>query len=271
MAGDDSIRDVILEMITNRNAAVEAHEALRQSQGFETASRRTAALVSDYALGLQSIFMMSTRWGGYRQARLSLRMHDLFLESAISTLSMVREGMLNPARREMRFLLEASVKAWWCDSVEPGGNIDAKLQFLDDLGAARFREVVETIEPRMLDPTTKGALVQLVTNLYARLSTHVHASTGGIGVDLRRFEKGQYAGFETIADVNRVNHLFAQVLDVSLAASFEAFDIGLVGDIFVASLDEQPKWAFHKTTLVAAISRHFDYKAERRVDADTQP
>ena len=138
------------------------------------------------------------------------------------------------------------------------------MRFLDDLGAARFREVVQSIEPQLLDPAAKAELLQLVTNLYARLSTNVHASTGSIGVDLKRFENGQYVGFESIADVNRTNELVAQVLDVSLAAAFEAFDTGLLGDIFLLVLDEQPKWAFHKTPLVRSISRHFDYKAERQ-------
>jgi len=105
------------------------------------------------------------------------------------------------------------------------------VRFLDDLGAARFREVVQSIEPQLLDPAAKAELLQLVTNLYARLSTNVHASTGSIGVDLKRFENGQYVGFESIADVNRTNELVAQVLDVSLAAAFEAFDTGLLGDI----------------------------------------
>lgn len=267
----DPLKAGIADLTVMRNAAVVAHEALCRSPGFETASRRTAKLVSDYALALNAVSLMSTRWGGYGQARLSVRMLDFFLESAISALSLVREGMLNPARREMRFLLEASIKAWWCDCVEPGGAVETKVRFLDDLGAARFRDVVETIEPRLLDVSTKTALLQLVTDLYARLSTHVHASTSGIGVDIRRFEKGQYVGFETIADVNRANDLFAQVLDVSLAATFESFDAGLVGDIFVTLLDKEPKWSFHRLPLVQAISHHFDYKAERtRAEAGHQ-
>ncbi len=195
MAEEDLLKTIFCEMMAKRKAAIADQEALRRSQGFEIASRRTAALISDYALGLRAVSMMSTRWRGFERARLSLRVYDLFLESAISAQSLIREGMLNPARRETRFLLEAGIKAWWFDCVEPGRDVKTKVRFLDDLGTARFREVVETIEPRLLDPTTKGELLQLVTNLYARLSTHVHPSTGGIGVDLRRFEKGQYIGF----------------------------------------------------------------------------
>lgn len=260
----DPLQSALREMTQRRDTAMATHASLRASQPFADATRRTEKLVADYALGVNTVSLMSTRSGVYAQSLLSLRMFDLLLESAISTLALIREGMLNPARREMRFLLEASVKAWWCDGVDPAGDVKDKLELLDDLGAARFREVVETLNPRLIDEATARNLLQLLTNLYGQLSTHVHASTGGVGVDLRRFEKGQYVGFETIGDVNRINDLFTQVLDISLAAVFESFDAGLLGDIFVVVLDDVPKWAFHKAPLVSSISAHFNYKAERQ-------
>jgi hypothetical protein len=115
MTEEDPLRATIAEMSARREAAVAAHEALRHSPEFETACRRSAKLVLDYELALKAISLMSTRWDAYKHTRLSIRMYELFLESAISTLSLIREGMLNPARREMRFLLEASIKSWWCD------------------------------------------------------------------------------------------------------------------------------------------------------------
>ena len=263
-ADDDPLKAAMLDIIEKRNAAIETHTALRRSPGFAAASKRSETLVADYALGLNAVSLMSTRSSAYGEVLLSLRMLDLLLESAISTLSLIREGMLNPARREMRFLLEASIKAWWCDSVEPSGGVQRKIDFLDDLGSARFREVVDTLHPRLLDELTRGNLIQIITNLYAQLSTHVHASTGGIGVNLRRFRRGEYVGFEAIADVSRVNELFTQVLDISLAAVFESFDPELLGDVFVQVFDDNPKWTFHKTPLVKSISAHYDYKVERQ-------
>ena len=84
-------------------------------------------------------------------------------------------------------------------------------------------------------------------------------------MDLRRFERGEYVGFESISDVDHANKLFAQVLDLSLAAAFEAFDVGLLGDVFINVFDDNPQWAFHKTPLIKSISAYFDYKVERQV------
>ena len=81
---------------------------------------------------------------------------------------------------------------------------------------------------------------------------------------MKRFAKGEYFGFETVGDVDRINEQFRDALDVALLCQFEAFDRGLVGDIFVQVLDDNPDWTFHKTFFVSAASRHFDYKHERK-------
>jgi hypothetical protein len=261
---DNPFHDMIASILDKKREAIDAHTDVRSSDAFNAAATRTDRLIGDYAFALNAISVMATRCEALRDARLSLRMHDLFLESAVSTGALLREGMLNPARREMRFLLEASIKAWWCDGQAPGGAVASKVDFLDDLGAARFREVVETLNVRLIDASTASQLLQMATNLYSRLSTHVHASKTAVGAELRRFAKGKYIGFENVADVNAANDLFAEVLDVSLAAVFESFDHALLGDVFVGIFDDHTKWAFHRTPLVKAISAHFDYKAERR-------
>jgi hypothetical protein len=93
---------------------------------------------------------MSTRSPLYEETLLTLRIYDLLLESAISTLGLIREGLLNPARREMRFLLEASVKAWRFDSAKPTASVSDKLTYLDDI-REKFREFVDRTQPRLID------------------------------------------------------------------------------------------------------------------------
>ena len=132
---DDPLAQHLAEIVQTRQAAMDAHAALRQSQPFLNACRRTETLVGDYGLALNAISLMSTRSPTFEAARLSIRIADLLIESAVATMAHIREGLLNPAHREMRFLLEASIKAWWCDSVEPEGEVERKLDFLDDLGA----------------------------------------------------------------------------------------------------------------------------------------
>jgi hypothetical protein len=267
----DAAATLFEDMRRKRQATLDAHEEMRRSPGFVAAAKRTEKLVLDFGLALNALSLMSTRHDGFKRALISIGMQDLLLESAVAAMALTREGLLNAARREMRFLLEASIKAWWCDNVEPTGDVARKVDFLDDLGAVRFREVIESIAPRMMDPDTVSCLTPAVTNLYAKLSTHVHASSSRVAVDLNRFRHGKFIGFETTGDVNRVNDLFQSVLDIALAAAMESFHSGLVGDVFVGLLDDYRGWAFHKTPFCRSVSAHFDYKAERRQTAQVRP
>lgn len=264
MSDEDPIDEFLAPVVEARRAKIEEHKALRSSPGYVTAQRRTNKLVADFGLGLNAVSTMSTRHASFGEQRLSIRMHDILLESAIATMSNLREGLLSPARREMRFLLEASVKAWWCDATEPRGDVVDKVEFLDDLGAFRFREVVDTLNPKLIATEVSKTLIAELTDLYGSLSTQTHPSSASVGLDLARGQKGVHKGFETVSDINKANDLFTRVLDVSVAAILDSFEPGLVGDIFVVVFDENPRWAFHKTKYVASISAHFDYKHERQ-------
>ena len=81
---------------------------------------------------------------------------------------------------------------------------------------------------------------------------------------MKGFDRDRDFGFEGIGDVNAIVDLMRQVVDLALASHFEAFDEALVGDIFTNLLDDLERWSFHKTPLVGAVSRRYDYKAERQ-------
>lgn len=136
MKNNDDLGDALRGMTAKRHTAIAEHDQLRETKPFKDSTRRIKTLLSHYGVSVNAIAFMAMRSPTYRSSRLSVRILDVLLESAIATGSLIGNGLLNSARREMRFLLEASVKAWWCDTVEPGGPIETKVEFLDDLGKA---------------------------------------------------------------------------------------------------------------------------------------
>lgn len=114
----------------------------------------------------------------------------------------------------------------------------------------------------LLDEPASDQYPQTAKSLYGALSTTTHVSSRNVERDLANFDKGKHFAFETLADVNAIARLLRQVLDLALASHFEAFDHGLVGDLFEPHFE--PDWSFLKTPLVAAADRRFDYKHERR-------
>jgi hypothetical protein len=194
----------------------------------------------------------------------------------IAAAQMIKEGLHDPAKREMRFLVEASIKALWLDQGSPALSPDIdrraappprtvaeKAAALDDLGHQRFVEIVDSLRFGMLDASASDQYRQTAKSLYGSLSTTAHVSARNIERDLANFDKGKHFAFETVADLNAIARLLRQVLDLALASHLEAFDHGLVGDLFEPHFS--PGWSFLKTPLVAAVDRYFDYKHERRV------
>jgi hypothetical protein len=90
---------------------------------------------------------MATRRHSYFDELISLRMKPHLAQSMIASSHLIKEGLHDPALRELRFMIEASVKALWLDqgspdirpdagrrSTLPPKTVSAKVAALDGLG-----------------------------------------------------------------------------------------------------------------------------------------
>ncbi len=270
------LADASRGLLDVRRQLVVEHANLRASADYQGAMRQIDRYILDYGLGINAIDFMAARDPTYFNKRISLRMKPHFVQSMIAAGHMIKEGLLDPARREMRFLVEAAAKALWLDqgsasprasgetvSVPPSTTVAEKVAALDGLGRERFDQVVDSLRFGLLDEPAIEQYRQTAKSLYGTLSTTTHVSSSNVERDLANFDRGEHFAFETVADVNPIARLLRQVLDLTLASHFEAFDHGLVGALFEPHFE--PSWSFLKTPLVAAVDRHFDYKHERRV------
>ena len=274
--GSDPLAETMRSIRKERQRRSDEHAALRASDAYQGAMRQVDRYIFDYGVGINAIELMATRNPAYFDDLISLRIKPHLVQSMIAASHMVQEGLHDPARREMRFLVEAAVKALWLDQgspplrgdqgagpVLPPMTVAEKVAALDGLGRERFDQVVESLRFGMLDAAAGDQFRQTAKSLYGTLSTTTHVSSRNVERDLANFDKGKHFAFETVADVNAIARLLRQVLDLALASHLEAFDHGLVGDLFEPHFE--PSWSFLKTQLVAAVDRHFDYKHERRV------
>lgn len=263
-------------MLDDRKQRMEKHRELRESEAYKGAIRQIDRYLQDYGMGVNAIEAMATRHSAYFDERLSLRLKPHFVQSMIAAVQLIKEGFHDPAKRELRFLVEAAVKALSLDQgaptlAKPGAasatarprTVAEKTAALDGLGRERFDQVVDSLSFGLLDAAASARYKQCAKSLYGSLSTTTHVSSRNIERDLTHFESGKHFGFESVAEVNAIAKLLRQVLDLALASHFEAFDHGLIGDIFEPCFD--PKWSFLKMPLVSAVNSHFDYKHERRV------
>ena len=268
---DVPLDERLQQILEAGHARIEAHDELRASQPYSAAITHLHRLVKDYGEAINAIDLMATRHPSFFTSWITLRMKPHLIQSLLATVLLVKEGMLDPARRELRFLVEMSVKTLWLD--KGGGRTDEndaivdvadKVAALDDFRSQKFEVIVAGLEFGLLPADTAATYRQTATDLYSKLSTYSHVSGANVGRDLANFNRGRPFGFETTSDIEVIARLAKRVLDFALASQFEAFDRGLVGDIFVTIFDDQPRWTFHRTPLVSAISRQFDDKLERQ-------
>ena len=133
----DPLHELLRPLFEDRQRKIEEHAAIRDSPPFRGAVKHLDRLAEDYLLALGAIEWMATRWPPF----------------------------FEPARRELRFLLESSVKCLWLDKGGPkisgtspdsahdgmAFDVVAKAEALDDLGQEQFGDIVACLEFGLLD------------------------------------------------------------------------------------------------------------------------
>jgi hypothetical protein len=214
--------------------------------------------------GVTACFLMSTRSSALRDDSLSLRLTDEYIQSAVSIRALVINGAQDPAKRELRFLLEASVKYLFADQQMPSSSLADKIQFLKEKIPRSSVDIVDKLDLPGLPAAERNALKGEVKDIYAKLSAFVHPSITQIQEDINRYVRGEHLGFESARDVGRFAELAFRVFDIVMVLLFHAVGLGLAGDIFTAALDSMDDWKFHKGKYTQILSRRFDYKVERK-------
>lgn len=238
------------ELIAAKEAQAQAHEELRQTPEWRSARRRLDTITNGFLTGLQACWFAARRWPTYYDNTLTFRAMDDLLESAITSWAAIGNGALDPARRELRFVLESAINHLYVDEkLLRGADLEIKLA-----------------HPRAKNIDTVGAASELgltIGRLYGRLSEVVHPTPAQFQARLSRSAQGNYIGFESLAELREIADLQLQVYDIALKCVFDALGPGLTGDLFIHVFDDLLWWPFHHAPLTYAISVGLNPKAER--------
>lgn len=255
--------DQIASAAGELKALIEAHEGTWSTKGYEAAEAHLDRLVQDFAIGLRSSWLAFSRYPQSDNSILQRSMDDL-LESVVALRVSSREGTFNAARRELRYLLESTVKYVYVDQQLVGdASVEERIRFLGNNSKVPRSSIspVNDLTLRMIDD--KGEFRQAVCQSFDALSGFVHPSRRASEERLARAARGEFSGLEGPKVLEAFTRLASQTLDLVLALVFEGIGPGFAGDLFVSFLDESPRWKFHKTKFVSQVSEFFDYKAER--------
>ncbi|WP_454850470.1 hypothetical protein [Rhizobium binxianense] len=232
------------------------------SRPFKDGLRYLEGIASDLLIAMTYVRLQGTRYGA-SDDYLLFRFAPHIVESTLAVTMNAKEGLQNAARRELRFLLEASVKLSSRDFHPEAKSFEERLAGLNDRDQL-FEDYVATLT--YFEEFEKSSEANsTILSLYSELSRYVHATVPQFQEATSRAQRGEDAGMEAIATLNRFNKLAFQVYDIVLVRLFHGLGLSMAGDIFTGILDDEPKWRFHKGKFVSRLSKCFDYKHERRV------
>ena len=186
----------------------------------------------------------------------------------VAAANLAREGLINPVKRELRYVIESMVKHLYVDQkIRKDTTIprlDERLEFLH-ANVDSTIDVRHELELPALHADDAKQLIGELYDAYRECCPYVHVSRRQIEERLKLVAAGRPPGFENADDIRKTGRLMFRVYDIALTLFFHGYDLSLTGDVFINLLDEHPEWKFHKGKYVACVSAYFDYKHERNV------
>ena len=225
---------------------------------------RTEEICRAYLFGLQFIISDTARDPNYFDNHLLSYTSQDFLQSITSMPVLVREGIHNVCRRELRFLLEMSIKLYRIQQEQPHSSVATKLESLKKILDTTNISIQNQITLGLLPEAIRADFTQSVGRFYGETSQYVHLTQAQVLERIALVQAGRTSGMENVEDIKALNLMIARGLALSLVFLFHAAPQYVVGDLLVQSDGSSLNWFFAGSKFIAAIDEEFDYKAERQ-------
>lgn len=224
----------------------------------------TYAIHSSFLAGLQFIVQDTGRSSDYFDNHLlSFASQDL-LQSSFALPILAMEGIHNAARREIRFIIEASIKLCYIQNQEYQSPIEDKLSEFKSVLDSPSISFKNNIALDLLPEHLRQPFSEEAGRTYGETSNYVHLSSSQVMERIALLEQGRSSGKESAGDVRQLNSLFARGLALSIVYLLHSVPPYVAGDLLVNSDGTSFSWYFEQSRYIAAIDEKYDYKHERK-------
>ncbi|WP_194072470.1 hypothetical protein [Synechocystis sp. LEGE 06083] len=199
----------------------------------------------------------------FKNHLLSYTAHD-FIETSMMSLTCIREGIHNPVIREMRSLLESSIKLSYIQQKDYKLPIAEKvLKFRSELADHKISRMRE-IKFHFLSEDSSRLFLEDVGRIYGLTSKYIHYSADVIQERIARVDEGRTGGKESPDDINSITDVIQKAMAQSIVFISHAVPQYVMGDYLVNPESPFFDWHFLKYRFIAEIDAGLDYKAERQ-------
>lgn len=260
----DSLEDISKKIKEEMSEKSKQHqEKVIDSQQYQQDIKLFSDLTFDFIDSIRLISIYSTRAKDTYDRYLTIKASDDILQSAIGIRALVLDGIHNMAKRELRYLIELSVKYLIVDQELMRTSIEDKTKYLKENIPNSSIDVIERMRTHF-NPTLEKDLKDEITDFYYKSCAYVHPSQRQIEEQLKKYSKGSTIGFESAKELSDITKLVFRAYDMILVILFTGFGQSMSGDLFINVFDENKKWKYHKGKYTSRYSSIFDYKHERK-------
>lgn len=264
---ENYIKDLLEKKEAEQRAKDEAQKELVASPAYQTQLKFIQRMSYDVAMVLNISLTYSQRTDKHFKNSLVIQSTDDLAQSTFAILNLVEEGLINPAKRELRYVIESSVKNLYVDQYAGGlesfPELTERLAFLKANVKPSSIDVRNQLILRALSSDNTKQLIDDIYSNYRDCCAYVHVSHEQIEERLKMREKGRSFGFETADELRNIGRLMFRVYDIVLTLYFHGCGLSTTGDIFIHTLDDLTTWKFHKGKYVSLVSTFFNYKYEQ--------
>ncbi|SDX03465.1 hypothetical protein SAMN05216317_1252 [Nitrosomonas eutropha] len=261
----EDIRELLAKMEKTREKKLVEHKKHLASEEYQSALRLLNVVTTDFIKGMKACSMYCSRGAEFRDNSLSLSHIDDYFMSAIMIMIMLTEGGINPAKREIRYLIDSSMRYLFVDQQLWRGSIKEKLMYFDKKVDKSNIKYINDIDLHMIKSSAlKSAFRSEYKTTYYKACEYVHASTKQIEERFSLYEQGITIGLDRAEQLQEVAELLSEVYSSLLVFTFHAAGVSTIGDLMVDTLSPQDGWVYNGNQYISEIDRHFDYKHERK-------
>ena len=202
-----------------RQKSKEHKENVLSSQEFIQGTKYLRSITKDFINALRSISFYSTRAGEMYRDFFFMRVIDELIESVIAISILSEQGIYNPLKRELRYLIELSVKSVGVDYLMMGKSIDEKTIFLETSVPNSSIEFIDKY-PLPFDESGNNQFRAEIKDYFYKACAYVHPSGRQLRERLERARNGNYIGFDTAKMLTESNSLVFRAFDMILTLMF---------------------------------------------------
>lgn len=239
----DELRKKILESLYTKQS--DWKEKVFETQDYQQQLKFIDDTTKDFVYTLRSISIYSSRAEYIYENFLCIKATDDIIQSAIAIHMMMKSGIHNTVKRELRYLIEMNTKYVSVDYAKMGEKLEVKTQYLKNEIPNSSIEIINKYSTPFAEPV-KSNFRSEVKDFFYKSCAYVHPSKKQLDEQLNNYENGNTIGFESSKMFSDLNKLIFRAYDMMLTMCFHSFGHSMSKDLFEQIFNENPRWKFHK-------------------------